>query len=87
MDKYERAVAIWIGRRTGDDPDDITDVEFDVIEGGYCETCEYTTMGIRYAVSKIGRNHNVTREFTMQYGAPAEFVREVSEILQGELSE
>ncbi len=80
MNEYEDAIKVWIVKKEqlGIDPDMIDSVKFDTIQEGYCETCEYTTMGITYTIKgKYGE-----RDILMEGILPAEFVREVSEIYQ-----
>lgn len=45
---YERAVAVWVSRKTKLDPDKISNVDFTMIYGGYCETCGYETTGLTF---------------------------------------
>lgn len=48
---YQRACALWVAQRTGKDASKISDVDFIVVYGGYCETCGYQTTGISYYYS------------------------------------
>ncbi len=76
--EYERAVAKWISNQTGENPDLITDIKFASWMGGYCETCEYNTMGITYKLNTSAW----TNDIEMEGISPAKFIREVSEIYQ-----
>ncbi len=82
-DIYNKAIAVWIGRMTNIDPDRITNIKFDTIQGGYCETCEYDSMGLTYNV-KTGKKGQGRKENNLEMLGvePATFIREVSGILQ-----
>lgn len=45
---YNKAASLWVARRLNLDADKVTDVDFKVIYGGYCETCGYETFGLEY---------------------------------------
>lgn len=45
---YQRATALWVAQKTGKDADMISNVNFRVVYGGYCETCGYEAAGIEY---------------------------------------
>jgi hypothetical protein len=81
---YDLAVRTWIARRFGEDADNIEHVTFDTIQEGYCETCEYTTMGITFYRKEEKKRRWRGRDNSVTLGGlpPAEFVREVSEIYQ-----
>lgn len=76
MDKYDQAIAIWLGRKYGLDPDNINNIEFNTIEEGACETCEHTSVGISFKVKRT------EWESDIRYVPPADFVREVSDIIK-----
>lgn len=84
---YDWAVRVWIGRQENFDPEDISNVEFRTIQEGYCETCEYTTMGLVFDLDNVGKYPYTRRrgnQITMEYIPPADFIREVSEIIAEE---
>lgn len=75
---YQRAVAIWVGRRYKLDPDKITDVNFANYVGGYCETCGYETLGLEFKYNGKYQEH----ELGYYDITPGQFIEECVEILK-----
>lgn len=81
MNKYDKAVATWIGKRVGRDPETITEVEFATIYGGYCETCGYETFGFTYKL-KNGQWQDI--EIGDYSVTPGQFMEECIAFLENE---
>lgn len=86
MIDYDRAVAEWILTKNPDlvkegvKAEDIHHIEFTTI-APYCETCCSASMGINFQIKSADYDHD------MNYDKPAEFIKEVSEIIQKTIME
>jgi len=73
---YAKAASTWVARRFNLDADKVSDVDFKVIYGGYCETCGYETFGLEY---KYNGKYQEAELGTTSVG---EFLEEATEILK-----
>ena len=78
--KYERAAATWVARYLKVDPKIISNVNFAVAYGGYCETCGYETAGLEF--KKNGKWETI--EIPDYVITPGEFIEECVAILKEE---
>jgi len=62
------------------EPDKVYDITFEDIHHGYCETCDFTTVGITYAYE--GKDAPRMGDVDIEYLGPAVLIREVSQIIQ-----
>jgi len=76
--KYERAAATWVARYLNVDPEIISDVNFKIVYGGYCETCGYEAVGLEF--KKNGKWDEI--EIPDYVVTPGKFIEECVEILK-----
>jgi hypothetical protein len=70
-DRIEAAIKSWAAEKLGVREDRVKSVDFGVIHGGFCETCEYTTFGATVYLTGGAR-----REIE-EYGA-TDVIREIA---------
>ena len=75
-ERYEKATKMWLASKIGCDWQKLEHIEFTDYQGGYCETCEYTSAGISY---KLGNRFD-TYELGYESKKVARFIQEVAEI-------
>ena len=73
---YDRAASIWVARKFNLDEDKVSNVDFKVVYGGYCETCGYETLGLSYQYD------GQYRDAELSSLRPGHFIEECVEILK-----
>lgn len=82
--KYEKATAIWISKRTGEDSDRISDVTFEGYDPGGCPTCGWDVevrLSYRYSFKTVSPRYKSLVLDTYNV-TPGKFVEECVEIMK-----
>jgi hypothetical protein len=74
---YQRAAAVWVGRKFNLDDTQISDVDFMNYVGGYCDTCGYETLGLSFKY----KGKYTERELGYYSITPGQFIEEAVEIM------
>ncbi len=73
---YSRAANLWVARRLNLDTEKVSNVNFKVIYGGYCETCGYETFGLEYYYN------GKYQELELGTTSAGKFIQEAVELLK-----